>query len=244
MYSVYSINFLKWLNSWLWKGSYPHKKNLINKLSKFDVSNYRCCDTYLYRVSDFKIKLEGKKISTAVLNRKIPIGISSWSFNYDIVKKFHPILLKETEGINYIMEYKPKKEDIILNINQLLSETKFNMYMRKNMHIIPDYKQGLYKYRNKQKEVILNIPYMPIYNIIELGFYNEKYMQYFKEKYPFPLKGYSYEDQLNLLFRGKLFQDNIWSKNEVIKKLEITTKKIFIKNLYVYSNEYIKEVIG
>lgn len=240
MYDIYSIEFLTWLNDWLYFRMREKKKDLIDKLKNFDISKYKNCNLYLYRISDFRLYSSERSLLQAVFTRKIDMDISSWSVDYNVVKEFFLNLLTKEEGFNYIVRYKPQKEDIILNINDLLSDINFKKYVSKNMHKVKKYKKGLFKYKNKQKEVILNVPSVPIYNIQELGYRMIKYKEYFNKQYPGSydlLKRIPYEKRL----RSHFVKENYFINNEIIKKLDTACYSILVKKMHVFDLNFSKQ---
>lgn len=256
MYNIYSIEFLDWLNRWLYRGKLNNKIKLFNELcNNFIIpQKYKQCDNELYRCSDFLNGVKNhndRNLIYAYFWDDLHINISSWSYDFNIAKKFHKELLKQQDGLNYIVKYRPKNNEIYLNIDLLCRNKVFWNYLHQNKKKVHKYKEGLSRYLRKkyyQKEVILNIKTrISCKNIIaigynfpnsKLGFINRNYevINYICKK----------TDKIGIenvkAFLLKEWDDNYWKEDISTPNLFINTCEfVILRQSYPFNNKFIQE---
>ena len=172
----YTLKFLQTINDWQkWTEDPNCRKKLIEKMLLLDIPNdLKQPPKVCYRVTDFN-KNDGRSITELGINEYVDIDrITSWTLDYDIAKNFFKAPLKPENGINFIVKIYPVSEDIVINLHTLYSDENFIKACRKYEISIQRYDKGINKYKDSQKEIILNPRRVYINEIFAFGGYSSE----------------------------------------------------------------------
>lgn len=157
----FSIELLQAINDWQIDSTSKRAQALKNVAYNLP-ERYRSASQLCFR----RISLEGKYLMKLGTSYKLSEKISSWTFDLEFTKKFkHGVPPHGYQGV--VFEYKPNREEIILNLHALYSDEFFKAFVKANQKDVKNFSKGIGKYGNSQSEIILDVEFLPL-NAIRL----------------------------------------------------------------------------
>ncbi|NCJ10790.1 hypothetical protein GW643_10345 [Serratia marcescens] len=161
----FSLKLLQAINDWQIKTTTSRGKRLKELSAKLP-KEFRECKHVCYR----KLELEKSGVFSLVAKSMLKEKISSWSPSVDVVKKFKfGVSLDIENELSFIIRYKPKSSEVILNLEAVYGNELFNSAVNQHESSIKNISKGIRAYGNSQKEVILEIGHVDQLNIYMIG---------------------------------------------------------------------------
>ncbi|MGL6475242.1 hypothetical protein ACSZNN_09960 [Aeromonas hydrophila] len=180
---MYTVELLKAISDWQ-KGGYPELKKkrgiALLKAAENLPKVFREINSSCYR----KLNLDKRSVWDLGTKYLLDETISSWTTSLDVAKEFKggvpPV---GSQGAIFVIE--PADEyQVIVNLELLFGCEDFLRFVDENKHKVNGYSKGMGKYKNSQKEVIINTTYINMDSIVALGGYSssdfELASQYYK----------------------------------------------------------------
>lgn len=128
------------------------------------------CPEVVYR----RLALPQRYIWTFITTGALPETISAWSLNLDVAKGIKGGVPPEWQDgkrwVGVILGYKPKPEDVVVNLDALWLDLRYQRFLAEAG---PEkYAEGIRRYKNLQREVVLDLERVSLKQIWSWGGYS------------------------------------------------------------------------
>jgi hypothetical protein len=132
--------------------------------------NFRWCPEVVYR----RVALPQSFIWTFITSGVLPETISAWTLDPDVAKGLKGGVPPEwRDGKRWrgvILEHKPKAEEVVVNLDALWMDIKYQRSLREAG--ADKYAEGIRRYENSQREVVLDLARVSLKQIWSWGGYS------------------------------------------------------------------------
>jgi hypothetical protein len=168
--TTYSLSFLQALNNWQRGGSTKQKRKrglALEKEASTLPQHFKSCNLRCFR----QISLETEWIWKLADTLELSETISSWTTSLNVAQLFKGgVPPKEYQGLIFVIC--PPPSSVILNIEELYKDQNFNNAIVENKKFITNFDQGIGRYWDSQKEVVLKIEKIELDQVYSLGGYS------------------------------------------------------------------------
>ncbi len=168
---MFTLDLLQAINDWQAGGFDNRKKELAERLSETSrdlPSTFKIMDKPCLR----RIDLLGKFILQIGINLELPETYSSWTFDEIVAQGFYEgVPPKNYTGVIFKLTPDNNNYDVILNLDLLYSDKNFLEFIEINKHNIANYNEGIGRFSNSEKEIILKVDTLRIEQIWAYGGY-------------------------------------------------------------------------
>jgi len=165
----FNIELIQAINDWQASGFGDNKKRIVDEILKHSQSvpeKYKTLPSPCYR----RVDLTGKHNLQIGLKLSLPEAESSWSFDKEVAKTFKSgVPPKNYTGVIFKIMPADKHFKVILNFDALFSDKDFVETCEKYKHYISNYEEGIERFENSEKEIILVVEELKIEQIWAYG---------------------------------------------------------------------------
>lgn len=169
--SSFSLELLQAINDWQIGGSPKQKATKAEKLNKCArrlPSRFRKCKKPCYR----QLSLLPGHIFELNDTLTLPETTSSWTASLDIAQQFKGGVPPEGyQGI--IFEVLPPKDTVVINLDRLYNNKGFMRAVEENKDNIIRFGDGIGRYRNSQREIVISLKEVGLHEVASLGGYSD-----------------------------------------------------------------------
>jgi hypothetical protein len=145
-------------------------QRLKDEVLALNDANLRWCPELVYR----RLALPQGFIWTFITTGALPETISAWSLDPDVAKGVKGGVPPEWKDgkhwVGVILEHKPKPEEVVVNLDALWMDINFQQSLA---DAGPDkYAEGIRRYENSQREVVLDLERVSLKQIWSWGGYS------------------------------------------------------------------------
>lgn len=182
--NTFSIELLQVINDWQAKGECDYKSILAENIKIYSVNIPNKFKT-LNRVCYRKINIKSKHLNKLGLEHELSENISSWTFDKNEAMAFKGgVPLKYNGELGVIFKFEPKNEfKVILNLDELFSDDKFVEACEIHKNSIRNYNYGIGRFKNKEKEIILEVSKLKIEELWAFGGHSSSIKNIAKQYY-------------------------------------------------------------
>ena len=160
---MFNLELLQAINDWQ-RGGDSKQKTKRAKTLKIKAQDLPIKFKQVKNDSYRQLALDKKSVWQVGTIYKLDETISAWTEDINVAKNFKGGVPPEGwQGV--IFKIKPDNGEIILNLNTLFNEPEFQKAIALNKNNIIGYHKGIGKYKNTQKEVIIETDSLPIGSI-------------------------------------------------------------------------------
>lgn len=167
---MFSIELLQAISNWQKGGDLKQKTKrglALKEVSNDLPAQYKMVDSTCYR----QISLEKSSLWYIGKEYHLNETISSWTTSFEVSKEFKggvpPI---GYQGV--IFKIEPEMIDqSVINLEILFKCEKFQEFLNSNISRIHDYHNGIGRYANSQKEIVIEVEKLPLESLIAWGGY-------------------------------------------------------------------------
>lgn len=117
-----------------------------------------------------KIALDGRSLMHMGNHFELSETVSSWTKSVDVVKAFkRGVPATPWQGV--IFSTTPEAESVILDLTSLFANSDFCTAVEKHKSTIDGFDNGMGRYGNSQKEVVLELATLPLDSLVAWGGY-------------------------------------------------------------------------
>jgi hypothetical protein len=155
---MFTRDFVQAVNDWQRGGDHKQKIRRGGQLKSL-ASNlpieFRTCDTECFRQEAH----EKDRIWQLLANNCLPETIAAWTIDLGVAKTFKGgVPPAGLQGV--IFSVRPAQDSVILNLDTLYSNKDFQSAVKASESSISAFGNGIGRWRNSQREVILEIPHL------------------------------------------------------------------------------------
>ena len=168
--SAFTPQLLQAISDWQ-RGGNPKQKNkraeALVPLARVLPVKYRRCKTLCYR----QLSIEKGHIYKLNDRLRLPETVSSWTLDPAIAQNFKGgVPPHGQQGI--IFSIFPPPGSVVLNLDTLLDDDEFKAAVAQHQASITGFGDGLARYGNTQREVILRLDHIRLRDVFALGGYS------------------------------------------------------------------------
>ena len=174
MSDTFPATLLHAIDRWQKGGDHAAKmkrgQRLKQEVLALNDAHLRWCPDVVYR----RLALPQRFIWTFITTGALPETISAWSLDPDIAKGLKcgvpPEWRDGKRWFGVILEHKPKPEEVVVNLDALWVDLR---YQRSLAEAEPEkYAEGIRRYQNSQREVVLDLARVSLKQIWSWGGYS------------------------------------------------------------------------
>ncbi len=174
MSDTFPATLLHAVDRWQKGGDHAAKvkrgQRLKQEVLALNDANLRWCPEVVYR----RLALPQRFVWSFITTGALPETISAWSLDPDVAKGVKGGVPPEWQDgkrwVGVILEHKPKPEEVVVNLEALWVDLK---YQRSLVEAGPEkYSEGIHKYENSQREVVLDLARVSLKQIWSWGGYS------------------------------------------------------------------------
>jgi hypothetical protein len=171
---IFPASLLHAIDRWQKGGDHAAKVKRGHRLKKevlaLNDTNLRWCTGVVYR----RLALPQRYIWRFITTGALPETTSAWSLDPEVAKGLKGGVLDEWEDgkrwFGVILEHKPKPEEVVVNLDALWVDLNFQ---RSLAGAGPEkYCEGIRRYQNSQREVVLDLERVSLNQIWSWGGYS------------------------------------------------------------------------
>lgn len=171
---TYPASFLHAVDRWQKGGdreaSLKRGQRLKKQVAQLDVPGLRDCGEIVYR----RLALPQKFIWDFITTGSLPEKISSWTVDLDVAKGLKggipPEWQKGKRWFGVILAHMPAHERIVVNLDSLWVDLNYQRALTQSKP--EQYTQGIRRYENSQREVVLELERVTLKEIHSWGGYS------------------------------------------------------------------------
>ncbi len=168
--SLFSLPLLQAINNWQIGGGKNQKAKRGQELKRQAASlpdRFRSCDLICYR----RISLEKGDLFRLNDILELPETVSAWTVSLETARKVKDgVPDVGSQGI--IFATYPSDGSVVANLDRIYRDADFSAAFDANKSAIERHGDGIGRYRNDQREVVLEIDTIQLVDIVELGGYS------------------------------------------------------------------------
>jgi hypothetical protein len=116
------------------------------------------------------LTLEPKYVWTLGTRYWIPEAISSWTLQFDVAQHVKGGIAPKGElVINAIFRVRPSPVQVVLNLHEIYRDPEFHAACERKRSGIVGFGDGIGRYGDSQREVILELPFVELADVEALG---------------------------------------------------------------------------
>ena len=201
---MYTIELLQAINDWQAEGFEENKQDLAKKIKKESArlhKKFKTLNENCFR----RVDLVGKHTLQIGTELKLPETYSSWTFDVLIAQNFYDGVPEVGyQGVIFKLNPSDNDYEVIINLNELFSDKDFTNFCEKYKAKINNYDNGIGRFGNYEKELVLDVSELKMEQIYAYGGYSSS-KEYFAQKY----FGHSPNAEELIFFKKLLKKDNI-----------------------------------
>lgn len=164
---MFSVELLQAINDWQRGGDAPTKRRRGDRLKALAASlphTLREVAAPCYR----RLALAKGPVFDLGERLALPEAISAWTLDLTVAKEFKDGV-PEPGWHGVIFELLPKPEQVVVNLDALYSDPTFASACELHKLEVTHYSEGIGRYGNSQREVVMEVPEITIDSVIALG---------------------------------------------------------------------------
>lgn len=169
---IFSVQLLQAICDWQSGGDESQVKRRGKVLKSACASlpaAFRTCDVTCYR----QIALAKGGVWRLIAENHLPEKISSWTCDITVAQSFKGGAPPQGQGFQGAIFYlRPHPGSVVVNLWNLYQNSAFNAAIESNKSQITGFHNGIGRYGNTQKEIVLEIDVVSEENVLSLGGYS------------------------------------------------------------------------
>ena len=166
----FTLEVMQAINDWQRGGDHNQKVRRGERLKEVSLlleKKYRVCNQLCYRQEAH----DEPRLWSLLADNCLPETIAAWTIDEQLAKNFKGGVAPE-HLLALIFSHNPKDIEVIINLNTVYASEEFLCAIEKYRQQIIGYYSGIDKYKDTQKEVVLELNNLDTSDILYLGGYS------------------------------------------------------------------------